>query len=115
MHVPLPVDVLQCLTGRRALRVHSVTLRLSAQTSDSRTTSAVTQLGRMIGDVASSVGEHGREKLQTCDELNVARMKTKRNRTDIADITNENLPFVGRKGGMPWSNITILTKNNYIT
>ena len=61
-YVPLPVDVLQCLTGRRALRVHSVTLLLSAQTSDSRTTSSVTQLGRMMGDVASSVGEHGREK-----------------------------------------------------
>ena len=44
----------------------------------SRTTSAVTQLGKMMGDVAPSVGEHGREKLQTCDELNVARMKTQK-------------------------------------
>ena len=69
MHVSLPVDDLQFLTERRALRVHSVTLLLSAQTSDSRTTSAVTQLGKMMGDVASSVGEHGREKLQTYDEL----------------------------------------------
>ena len=37
----------------------------------------------MMGDVASSVGEHGREKLQTCDELNLARMKTQKEQDQI--------------------------------